>query len=490
MTNGMRNSENTRLIGENSIIVVLGVMSLGFYWAWIFSCYSSDVMNPFGPTGIIDYQLLLVIAAGTSALSMGFSSVAPAKMETFLRSSLGSIAVAVAAMLAGVPSLASRLGFSLGFPLLVGLWCIGMCASTFVYLKTAPFLVWLRRAKLSRCIGLSFLAAAIGYLLAQILMPVAGVSAVMLFPVISVACSQGCEFHMSDNLATNQNQAKPQRDNLRSRMAELVHYAPSTLVYSLSFGLVSAVALMLAVHEGLIHILATAILLSAGFTAVYSFALKSQFDAARFRRFLLPLITISLLPFPYLPVPLKIAFLAVAIFGFTCFDAIGWGDLADEVRDRNLEMFSYVSTAQAIGFIGIFIGWLIGWLLCREFGSELDRPFGIVAAALVTFLILEVIIGDETDSEEAKPPASEFVDSWEDNCRRIAAEYGLTAQETNIFTMLARGRNLKYVADDLCISGHTVKTHIYHIYRKLDIHSQQELIDLVESRSGTQETPA
>ena len=180
----------------------------------------------------------------------------------------------------------------------------------------------------------------------------------------------------------------------------------------------------------------------------------------------------------------------MAIFGFTCFDAIGWGDLADEVRDRNLEMFSYVSTAQAIGFIGIFIGWLIGWLLCREFGSELDRPFGIVAAALVTFLILEVIIGDETDSEEAKPPASEFVDSWEDNCRRIAAEYGLTAQETNIFTMLARGRNLKYVADDLCISGHTVKTHIYHIYRKLDIHSQQELIDLVESRSGTQETPA
>ena len=491
MTNSMRGAENTRLIGGNNMTMVLGIIALGFYWAWIFSCFSSDVMNPFGPSRIIDYQLLLVMASGISALSMSLSSVMPPKLETFLRSSLGSILVAFFATLAGIPSLAAQLGFSWSFGLVTPLWCLGMFASTFVYLKTAPFLIWLKRSKLSRCIGLSFLAAAIGYLLAQMLVPVASVSAVMLYPAVSVACSQRCERYMARSAKDSErNKPQPQRDKLGLRIRELARYTPSTLAYSLSFGFVSAIVLMLAVREDLILIVASAILLSAAFTTAYSFTSKSQFDGTRFRRFLLPLIAIALLPFPYLPVPFKIAFLAVAVFGFTCFDAIGWGDLADEVRDRNLEMFSYLSTAQAIGFIGIFIGWLIGWLVCREFGSDVNEPFGIISAVLVIFLILEVVIGDKADNDEAKPPASEFIDSWEDSCREIAATHNLTKQETNIFIMLARGRNLKYVADELFISGHTVKTHIYHIYRKLDIHSQQELIDMVEARSSKQESPA
>lgn len=492
MTNGMTKTENVRLIGENSITMTLGIMALGFYWAWIFSCFSSDVMNPFGQERILDYQLLLVMAAGISALSMGISSIMPAKAESFLRSTPGSVLVALLATLAGIPSLATQLGCTLSFPLVTLLWCAGMFVSTFVYLKTAPFLVWLRRIKLSRCIGLSFLAAAIGYLLAQVLVPIAGVSAVMLYPAASVACSQRCESHMGKETDPSQAASKsrplPQRDKLGARVRELVRYAPSTLVYSLSFGFVSAIALMLAVREDLILIVASAILLSAMFTTAYSFTSRAQLDATRFRRFLLPLIAIALLPFPYLPTVFKIAFLAVAVFGFTCFDALGWGDLADEVRDRNLEMFSYLSTAQSVGFIGIFIGWLIGWVVCREFGSNVSEPFGIISAVLVIFLILEVVIGDEADADEAKPPASEFIDSWEDSCKEVAQRYSLTKQETNIFVMLARGRNLKYIADELCISGHTVKTHIYHIYRKLDIHSQQDLIDLVESVSASTES--
>ena len=482
MTDGIRDAENVRLAGKSIIVTTLGVLALGFYWAWIFSCFSSNVMNPFGQDFIIDYQFLLVIAAGFSALSMGLTSIAPLKLEVFFRSSLGSIIIAIFAMLAGIPSLMYQLGFPLDFPLLVTLWCIGMCASTFVYLKTAPFLVWLRRSKLSRCIGLSFLAAAIGYSLAQILVPVAGAGAVMIYPVLSIACSQECEHQMEENEKTSSSNVQiAQRDSLQGKLKELVRYAPSTLIYSISFGFVSAVALMLAVREGLILIVAVAILLSAIFTVVYTFSSKVQFDSTRFRRFLLPLIAVALLPFPYLPVFLKIAFLSIAIFGFTCFDAIGWGDLADEVRDRNLEMFNYMSTAQSIGFTGIFLGWLAGWIIFKNFETNIEWYFGAISAVLVIFLILEVVIGDKSEWDNTKPPTGEFVDSWADDCQEIANKYNLTKQETNIFIMLARGRNLKYIAEDLCISGHTVKTHIYHIYRKLNIHTQQELIDLVES---------
>ena len=67
-----------------------------------------------------------------------------------------------------------------------------------------------------------------------------------------------------------------------------------------------------------------------------------------------------------------------------------------------------------------------------------------------------------------------------DRCIRRGAEGGLTERETEIFAMLARGRNGQYVMDHYVISRNTVKSHVKHIYAKLGVHSQQELIDLVE----------
>jgi DNA-binding CsgD family transcriptional regulator len=60
----------------------------------------------------------------------------------------------------------------------------------------------------------------------------------------------------------------------------------------------------------------------------------------------------------------------------------------------------------------------------------------------------------------------------------IAADAALTAREREIARMLSQGRNAPYIEEKLVISRATVKTHIRHIYQKLDIHSQQELIDL------------
>ena len=46
--------------------------------------------------------------------------------------------------------------------------------------------------------------------------------------------------------------------------------------------------------------------------------------------------------------------------------------------------------------------------------------------------------------------------------------------------MLVRGRNAPYIAETFVISISTAKAHIHNIYRKLDVHSQQELINIVE----------
>jgi DNA-binding CsgD family transcriptional regulator len=53
-----------------------------------------------------------------------------------------------------------------------------------------------------------------------------------------------------------------------------------------------------------------------------------------------------------------------------------------------------------------------------------------------------------------------------------AAASNLTLREREILVLMASGCSNKEIAGKLCISGHTVKTHIYNIYRKLNVDSR------------------
>ena len=65
-------------------------------------------------------------------------------------------------------------------------------------------------------------------------------------------------------------------------------------------------------------------------------------------------------------------------------------------------------------------------------------------------------------------------------CEEIANCYLLSRRETEVLFFLAKNYNASYIQEKLCISRSTAKTHIAHIYRKLDIHTQNELIHMVE----------
>ena len=92
----------------------------------------------------------------------------------------------------------------------------------------------------------------------------------------------------------------------------------------------------------------------------------------------------------------------------------------------------------------------------------------------------------ETDENEDSAPASSSqnpqpVDFVGQRVALLAREHKLTPRETEVFGLLAHGRSIPYVRDALIISRDTAATHAKHIYAKLDVHSRQELIDLVMS---------
>lgn len=66
----------------------------------------------------------------------------------------------------------------------------------------------------------------------------------------------------------------------------------------------------------------------------------------------------------------------------------------------------------------------------------------------------------------------------------MAARYFLTEREAGVLGLLLAGRSAPYIAEQLCVSQNTVKTHVRHIYAKLDIHTRQELLDLVQKQEA------
>lgn len=116
----------------------------------------------------------------------------------------------------------------------------------------------------------------------------------------------------------------------------------------------------------------------------------------------------------------------------------------------------------------------------------------------LAFHVLEEAISGETHAEVPPKPLASATASSNKNadpqadaserrrdhsfvskCKNIALEYGLTPRELEVLIILAQGNTLARVQEELVISEGTAITHRRNIYRKLDVHSKQELIDFV-----------
>lgn len=69
-----------------------------------------------------------------------------------------------------------------------------------------------------------------------------------------------------------------------------------------------------------------------------------------------------------------------------------------------------------------------------------------------------------------------------DRCDAISKEKGLSAREQEVLLLLAQHKTISDIENELIVANGTVKAHIRHIYQKLDIHSREELFEIL----GTQ----
>ena len=66
-------------------------------------------------------------------------------------------------------------------------------------------------------------------------------------------------------------------------------------------------------------------------------------------------------------------------------------------------------------------------------------------------------------------------------CSQVRKRYKLSDREYEVLAELVRGRTIATIAEQLVVSENTVKAHTKAIYRKVDVHTREELLALVGS---------
>lgn len=172
-----------------------------------------------------------------------------------------------------------------------------------------------------------------------------------------------------------------------------------------------------------------------------------------------------------------------------------WGDL---------ENYQQRLVSSAAGILALTVSVPLGSLLARFVfeqsalspwilsGVSMVAVYGLIMAAIMLLRYIPAHRKEAKDGSREianhyedmleKPPAdTEFGDQEQRTVMEVelCQRYGLTARESEVFHLLAQGLNRLAIARELVISDDTVRTHMRNIYRKLDVHSQQQLIALV-----------
>lgn len=137
---------------------------------------------------------------------------------------------------------------------------------------------------------------------------------------------------------------------------------------------------------------------------------------------------------------------------------------------------------------GMCAGIAYSWAL-PQLGADarLIAPALIAAAVAALYAFLPFNAGNPIKDGIVNDPAKGIEKPWEPNegdemesfrrrCAEISDDHSFTPREAEVFQLLARGYNTESIADILVVSPSTVKTHVYRIYRKLEVHSQQDII--------------
>lgn len=148
---------------------------------------------------------------------------------------------------------------------------------------------------------------------------------------------------------------------------------------------------------------------------------------------------------------------------------------------------AYATFCIGWGLYSLMVGF--GNILFMAAGSvvgKLDGPILGVMSVLTVLMFFFFNMDDKIDISFFGSPTTARSASLvipvtlEAHCKELGLQKGLTDRETEIMVLLCKARSKRYIAEELMLSENTVKTYAKTLYAKLEVHSRQELLTLVE----------
>jgi DNA-binding CsgD family transcriptional regulator len=177
----------------------------------------------------------------------------------------------------------------------------------------------------------------------------------------------------------------------------------------------------------------------------------------------------------------------IVVISRSILDFFLWVLLCNMIKHRKLP---FLPVFVVCSILVETISWLISYVLTPRLlmiGDGGRMPTSDMLVLTIVFALLVLIIAffgavtlrsalNGATGQSADAPLD--AESW----RQIAEMHHLTAREIEVVGLFSQGNSIKKVASTLFISTSTAQSHIKSAYRKLDVHTRDELIEKLGNR--------
>ncbi|MDR1183444.1 MAG: helix-turn-helix transcriptional regulator [Coriobacteriales bacterium] len=452
----------------------LSFLGLGFYWAWIYYCFFGGALfqTSFQPQSYaLTAQLFSFLAYVAMMLIASLKQQPTALLKSRvvnclapITASAGTLLIVIGCSSAGstysgalIISGSVMTGFGTGHLLM--LW-------GYRFISSSPELIPLR-------IVFSLLSSILVYFILTVLPAVADATLCSILPLLSfLACLAA-----RDQTQSKRNDALQPKHRVAFPFKLGFALAGAGMVagWCMGLSLVSEVG-----FQSLIMVVVNSVLAIIVF--LYSVLTGKNFGFSSGFLIILPVVGIALVLMALSPSEYTIVAFFLIRFGYSLFDILIWLQMPRVfTRTQSLHLFAF-SRFCLDG--GALLGVVLVHLLTAFDILHSSMPVQIIAISLIAFVNLAFTLNkqDFESSWSLLPVLRSEAQDFDYALKRVALDFALSPREMEIMAMIARGRSASYVHTKLGIALSTVQTHTKNGYRKLGVHSRQELLSLIEQQ--------
>lgn len=527
-TSEMRDRRSMRMVWKTLRFRHIG---LAFFWACSMLTFRSSILLV-GPANTPEIETLVVIASFVVNMTALFAIASHMEHDPhsfdrlpawlFCACIIGGISLLHGAGYLEAPAVRLIL-------LLLGSAFTGIGYGYF-WGGWAEYLGRMHPSRTSFYVPVAFLLTAALFLGISLATETLGVPALALMiplPILSLLCLQRCRSEVPDGHYARSANSK----RYLSALTSLLTLVVASIVLSCLFGFVWEFTVLSvgSVNEAHQTPLVANLVVAVGLVGLVLYAHK-RIDLALAFRVIVPVIVLlfAILPFFWETNPIVLNAVMSASYG--AFDVIIWYMVASTAYDFAVSGFVIGAIVRALSILARLVGIGIGYVVMLI----PDRPpvliVGVSIGAVYALAMIALfnrkrrassLRAAETEAAPPDPPeraatgtaeesaaqiaygptamqrgesdeapttaersvktrAAETPPSDESIFEMIAEDYSLTRREAEVLPYLARGRSAKVIADALYVSENTIRTHTRRILEKTDLHSKQQLIDLIE----------